>query len=254
MTGTADSAAKPSNLAKLELETLRDDAELIASRRAGKTDRLVVCFSSIGSDPAVNPLPEWKRLAGRDPSDHLLFLADPARSWLNRPGLIEEMAAVIEAEAERVQALRVVAIGHSLGGFSALVMPAFTRIDVAAAFSPQYSIDPAVVPTEWRWEQYRNAIQDFRIHSANDHLRPECLYFVFLGARRREHAQRRQAKALPNLDYYVMAETLHDTPGRMKKAKILDTLIDACFDQNRDRVQELMIKAFDCTRQPVTGE
>ena len=230
--------------AELEVETLRDDALLRVFRRQGMTDRLVLCFSSVGRDPAEAPPIEWQRLAGRNPADHLLFLADPKRSWLNRPGLIEEMVAAIEAEAARVQARRIAAIGLSLGAFSALVLPGFTRIDSVMALSPQYSVDPSVLPMEKRWMNYREAIAEFRIRNASLHFVPECRYFVFVGDHPVERFQRRLMQPLPNLDCYVMKDSLHNTHIRLRQNRLLDPVIDACLDGDADRVRALMAGPF----------
>ena len=239
---------KPAEIAEIPLEILRDDAGLRVMRRAGQSDRMVVCFSSVGAGPDVPPPPEWQRLAGRNPSDHLLFLADPARSWLNRPELIEEMGDTITAESTRLQVRRTAAIGFSLGGFSTLVMPAFAKIDVALALSPQISVDPSVVPEEKRWKLYRDKIAYYRIRSAEDHIQPHCQYFIFLGAHPRERLQRQQVGHHPNLDYYVMANSNHNTQVRLKEAGVLDAVIDACFDGARDRVQQIMAEKFGSAR------
>ncbi|OZA01030.1 MAG: hypothetical protein B7Y02_17950, partial [Rhodobacterales bacterium 17-64-5] len=158
---------------------MRDDAGLRVWRIAGQTRRLVVCFSGVGRGGSRQPQPpEFQRLSALVPRDHLLFIADPARSWLNRPGLIAEITQAIEAEAAAVEAKQVCTLGHSLGGFSALVIPAFTRVDVAVALSPQYAVDPAIVPTEARWQDLRAAIPAFAIGNADDYVRPDPRYFV----------------------------------------------------------------------------
>lgn len=222
-------------------------------RKPGQTDRLVLCFSSVGTDSGEPPPPEWRRrMERRVPQDHLLYLADPTRSWLNRPGLIEQMVDAIQSEAARSGAKRICAIGISMGAFSAMVLAGFTRIDVVVAHSPQYSVDPALVPDEQRWRKFVDAITTFRIRSVADHLQPHCQYFVFLSRHGRELPQRRLIRAQSNLDLYLMSpQAYHNTHLTMRSAGVLDRVTEACFSLKRDQVCDIMEETFGCKPQPV---
>ena len=235
------------------LEVLRDDAGLRLWRMAGETTRLVVCFSGVGADPALPPPPEWQRLAAWAPRDHLLFVADPGRSWLNREGLIAEIVDAIEAEVDRCGATQVCTLGHSMGGFAALVIPAFTPVDAAVALSPQYAVDPAVVPNETRWTSYRDAIPQYRVSNAADHIVADCRYYVFFGRHPREAVQRNLAQARENLELYVMPGTHHNAPQKMKAAGVLDTVIAACFAGKQRVLNKTMGKTLQARRLAVAG-
>lgn len=221
-------------------EPLRDDAGLRVWRIAGETSRLVVCFSGVGVASDASPPPEFQRLAGHTPRDHLLFIADPARSWLNRNGIVAEIVSAIEAEAARIGATQICTLGHSMGGFSALVLPAFTKVDVAVAMSPQYAVDPAIVPAENRWREWRDRIADFHIGDVTPHLQASGQYFVFFGRHPRELVQRERAVARDNLDLFILPHTHHNTSQRMKEAGILDQVLQACFSCDRPTVETLL--------------
>jgi hypothetical protein len=235
------------------LQLLRDDAGLRLWRIRGETGRLVVCFSGVGADPALPPPPEWQRLAAHVPRDHLLFVADPSRTWLNREGLIEEIVDAIEAEVDHTGATQVCTLGHSMGGFSALVIPAFTHVDVAVAMSPQFAADPAVVPNETRWTDYRDAIPVYRVSNAADHIIAGCQYYVFFGRHPREAVQRDLAQAHENLELYVMPGTHHNTPQKMKAAGVLDMVINACFAGKQRVLNKTMGKTLQARRMAVAG-
>jgi hypothetical protein len=227
-------------------QPIRDDAGLRAWRLPGETRRLVVCFSGIGRGGAdAPPPPEFQRLAGRAPRDHLLFIADPARTWLNREGIIDEIKALIESEAAGIDATQICTLGHSLGGYTALVMPAFTKVNVAIALSPQYAVDPGVVPTETRWADLRAAIPAFRIANVEDHIRDTGQYFVFFGRHPREKVQRYLAQPHANLDLYILPRTHHNTPQKMKEAGVLDSVLDACLNLNRRFVEKTIARALN---------
>jgi hypothetical protein len=230
----------PAPVAASALVVLRDDALMRLWRREGMGDRLVVCCSGVGKRDDQLPEAEFNRLAFRDAADHLLFFADPGRTWLNAPGLIEALVQEIEAEAKRVGASEICIVGHSMGAYAAMVLPAFTKIDVAVAFSPQYVVDPALLPEETRWENWRSKIGQFRIASVADHLVPSCQYFVFHGRNRGEAVQRNLVKPLANLDMFVMPGTIHRTPKKLKDFGVLDAVLEACFAKDRPQLFQIM--------------
>lgn len=225
-------------------ECMRNDDRLRVWRVFGETKRLIVCFSGVGRDSMHAPVPEYMRLAGWSPRDHILFIADSQRSWLNKPGLIEDIVALIEAEVVRIGATKVFTLGHSMGGFSAVVIPAFTRVDVAVAMSPQYSLDLRVAPTERRWAKFRAKIAEFRISNAADYLRPDTQYYVFMGSHRVEAPQRELIQPTNNLQLFVMRGVKHDTSQRLKEAGLLDVVLASCFDGLGDQVKSVLKKAF----------
>lgn len=225
------------------LKTVRDDALIRLWRREGQSRRLVVCCSGVGRYDDRLPEAEFNRLAYWQTPDHLLFFADPGRTWLNEPDLIETLAKAIETEVVRTGATKVCMVGHSMGAYAAMVMPAFTKVDIAAAFSPQYAVDPARVPTETRWAEWRTKIKQFRIASVADHLIPSCQYYVFHGQNRKESVQRDLVQPLANLDLFVLPGTYHRTPKRLKQAGIFDDVLAACFSNDRQNLRDIMEKS-----------
>lgn len=229
------------------MEALRQDGDLCVWRIAGASDRLIISMSSSGRLTDATPEPEFMSVAQKN-SDTVLFISDPRRSWLNRPGIVEDIKSVIEAEAARVAATNIAILGHSMGGFSALVMPAFTRIDTAIAFSPQYSVDPAVVPDEKRWMNYREQIQAFRISNADDHLNTTTHYFLFNGRGPIEAPQRKLVRPRPNLEYYVLPGIRHNAAAKMKQAKVMGTILNACFSHRKRALRGIMSETFSARR------
>jgi tetratricopeptide (TPR) repeat protein len=69
-------------------------------------------------------------------------------TWYQQPEMLEAMACVHDATREYA---RVVSYGSSMGGYAALRFAGVAGATAALALSPQYSIDPALVPWEERW-------------------------------------------------------------------------------------------------------
>lgn len=70
--------------------------------------------------------------------------------WYQYPEMPEVLAAVREAISS---AARSMTYGSSMGGYAALRFADGLNVDAALALSPQYSINPALVPFEKRWLQ-----------------------------------------------------------------------------------------------------
>jgi len=76
--------------------------------------------------------------------------------WYQYPDMLRACAAVRQAVAG---AERILTYGSSMGGYAALRLGKAVGATAALALSPQYSIDPAKAPWEWRWNQYKDALR-----------------------------------------------------------------------------------------------
>jgi lysophospholipase L1-like esterase/tetratricopeptide (TPR) repeat protein len=93
--------------------------------------------------------------------------------WYQYPELLDAAAAARELLAGRDC---VVAYGSSMGGYAAIRFGALFGAQLAAAFSPQFSIDPAVAPFEKRWIGDAERI-DFLLERASIAFTPKSLVF-----------------------------------------------------------------------------
>jgi len=230
-----------------ELLTIRpvlETPDLLVWEHQGTSDRLVVCFSGVGPDPEVAPGYEFAQTATGDGKDTVLFIADPKRTWLNGPGLIEKIAALVIEVALRVGARTVCTLGHSMGGYAACVLPGFLKVDVAVAMSPQVSVHPEVVADDPRWMNWREQISQFRVQHVADHVAKGTRYFAFFGTHRREAPQRDRFPTGENIELLLMHSTHHNTAQRMRARGILDTVIQAAFDDRIYRVRRLIRRNF----------
>lgn len=113
--------------------------------RAG-ADTLVIAFASIGHDPARMPEPEFLRLApGHDRA--ALFFSDASRSWASGPGWLDALRAALAATGRGWA--RVVTLGVSMGGVSALRAAEAVPVDAVLAIGPQARLEG-----EGRWAHW----------------------------------------------------------------------------------------------------
>ncbi|HBQ36571.1 MAG TPA: hypothetical protein DD729_07020 [Rhodobacteraceae bacterium] len=140
-----------------------------------------------------------------------------------------------------------------MGGFSALIMPFYMPVRAVAAFSPQFSISPEVVPDEKRWEIYRDRISEIKIPSIKEFLADQTEYYVFHGRHPREAPQREPFPRKANLHHFIMRNTVHNTSQRLKQFGLLSDVIQAAFSRDTPRVTDLLGQALGKKRADETG-
>ena len=240
-------------LPRLEIPLLRQDRRMWVWWHRGSSRRLVVVFSSVGHGPETPPPLEFAQSATAGGRDSAVFIADPQRSWLNAPRLVEEIVEVIEAARDEVGATQTVTMGYSMGGFAALAIGGFVPVDAALAFSPQISIDPVLVPGEKRWMRYRKRIEAIRIRSAAEHMAEGTAHTILMGQSQVEAAQVRLVPEAANTDTFLLPGTGHDSAPRVKAAGILPQVIDLAFSRRGDALAELLSSRMKARRKGVAA-
>jgi pimeloyl-ACP methyl ester carboxylesterase len=238
----------------LDIQLIRDTEVLRAWRYVGQSRRLVVCFSGLGKDQSQPPGYEFSAIATGGGEDHVLYIADPNRSWLNQPGLVDEIVALIDEVKAEAGVTQVVALGHSMGGFSACVLPHFTPVDYVLALSPQVSVHPDIVPDDPRWMTHRAAIDNIDITDVASYLMPDTYYVVVYGRHGREAPQRDRFPNPDHLSLFVMPLTNHNTAARLKGLGLLTDLRDLVFDGRIEEAADLLqsgARAYQLEGDPV---
>jgi len=128
-------------------ELFRSDNLLVRQVAGFGSDVCYVTFASYTDDRRLDrPGFGEEHFTGRG-IDAIHVLSRDNR-WYQHPELDEALRAVAGAVAGYV---RVIAYGSSMGGFAALRYGASCGATVGLALSPQYTVDPAVVPFDRRW-------------------------------------------------------------------------------------------------------
>ncbi len=93
----------------------------------------MVSVSGVGKVRRAEQPIEFFRIAGGDEENHVLFVNDVSRSWLNGPEVAELIMDTIRAVANYIKADQIVLIGNSMGGTMALHLAALMKVDVVVA-------------------------------------------------------------------------------------------------------------------------
>ncbi|MEO1139489.1 MAG: alpha/beta hydrolase [Pseudomonadota bacterium] len=228
----------------LDIKEFHQVNSLVSWLYQGTGDRLVVVFSGIGKDHQdVQPY-EFAQSATGGGAHSVLYISDTARSWLNRAGIIDDIQALVKKAKAQTGASKVATLGHSMGGFSAAVMAKPLGADNAICLSPQNSVHPEIAGDDPRWQAFRDSIAAFDIRGVEEHLDDVPVYTVLFGRHGRETPQRDRFPIRDNVDFFVMKNTVHNTPMRLKQAGLLDTFITAAANGRRRKVRQMMFEQF----------
>jgi hypothetical protein len=227
-------------LPQLPLHLVHDDDGLRVTRTDGTSGCLVVSFSGIGADARPCPEEEFIMTATDEGRHPTLYVMDKRQSWMNAPGLMEQIVVIIEAEAARCGATTICTMGNSMGGFMALLLPYFTDVDHALALSPQYSVDAAVNPDEWRWAEYIGRIETFLHPTLEGRFTDRTQYTVVHGGHRRERPQVTAFPRHPSIAHFIRPGLAHGVAKFLKEMQVQRPLAQAVFEGRRRRVRILM--------------
>lgn len=201
------------------------DPPLYLDYLPGRSGLLVLAFTGVGDDKEVVPTPEATRLTGWDGENHVLFISDASRSWMNAPGLVEKLCAAVDALVERIKPTRVVAFGNSMGGTSALIFAGLRRLNAVLAIVPQYSVRRDLVPEERRWMQFRERISAWP-HPAVPRLSADQGDIMVLhGGKASEIIHARRFRCGPGIDHYVVPQYGHALARCLKQTRHLRPLM-----------------------------
>lgn len=192
---------------------------------SGDTDVAVVAFSGVGMELSRIPRAEFVTTL-RGTTHSQLFVVDRARSWYNATAA--DIIAVLAPLLARYR--KVVTLGNSMGGFGAVYFASrLPKVRSAIAFSPQFSVQAAIVPGERRWGEYRSGIASWTVRHAMEGagVDPELLLFFGPEEQRddrhralfREHATGRTA-------IFDILGARHGTARRLKRAGLLGAVLD----------------------------
>jgi hypothetical protein len=154
-----------------------DNERLRITHYAGSDGDAVVSFAGVGLKMDGIPQEEFVRSLAFTKKDHF-FVIDKRRTWYN------DTADEITVEmTDRLTTYRkVFTLGNSMGGFGAVYFGSlFPNCERAIAFSPQFSVNPAIVPWECRWQEFRSAITKWCIPDALSSITPKLRSFLFFG-------------------------------------------------------------------------
>lgn len=205
---------------------------------------LVMVFSSIGHDPDRMPEPEFRQMAVRG-GRGALFIRDASRSWANAPEFDSVVRSALRHAMSRQKVTRIVAMGVSMGAFSALAAATQLPIDAVLAIGPQFSIDPAVLD-EPRWRDQAQRIGMFRRPVCPLPTRP---WICLMHGLADDGVQAMSFPPQRGVDHILFDGITHGRLGPHLKQMGLQGLVDALVTGDRRRLLRIATAAGGRRRQ-----
>ena len=204
-------------------------------RPVASAGTLVIAFASIGHDPARMPAPEFSRLAP-GPDRAALFFSDQSRSWASAPGWADALRQAVDATGQAWA--RIVTLGVSMGGISALRAAEVLTVEAVLALGPQSRLE-----SETRWARW----------TAGRTIPPAPLpagpWIVLAHGLADDAAQASGFSARRGVDHLLFPGITHAALGTHLKAHGLAGMIDALAAGDRRRLLRIAQAAGGIRRQ-----
>lgn len=218
------------------VKTIVHDGPLRVLYAPGRNDTLVISCSGVGTARKTPPPPEFFAMATAKGDNHVMFVIDESRSWLNRPGMAERLIATIEEVAVQSGAARLVGVGNSMGATMLLHLSRDVAFDTILALTPQYSVDPSIVPEERRWRFFRRRIGRFRYPTVAG-LRPErTAYFILHGDDTDELRHALRFPTYQGVSHCILPGYGHRLARKLKRQGALPTLVNLAIEGRHHRL------------------
>jgi hypothetical protein len=206
----------------------------------GRSYTLVVSFAGVGNTRAKEPPEEFFKIASNNGENHVLFISDISRSWLNAKGMAGAIVKTIEDTAKRIEAKHVTAIGNSMGATMALHISRMLTFDTVVALVPQFSVDPEIVPEEKRWMYFRKRIEKHIFPRVEGLPENNTLFFIVHGGSEDEQVHSRLFPQGPNIAHFILPDHDHNLAKVLHKKGQLGTIIKLGIAAKRWRFRKII--------------
>ena len=234
-----------------ELLVRHGPIEVLHLAPEGAGDDLVISFASIGHDPSRPPSPEFLATAigrgGRGPGRRALFIQDADRSWGTAPEFATALREAVDMLAARAPIARVALVGMSMGACMALRASHLVAADAVLAFGPQWSLSPAVIPGETRWQPWSQALTACGPLGCMPPDGTATSLIAHGGRDDMDHAMAYPTS--PTVDHLIFPDQDHSgLVAHLKARGSLPGLIEAALDADRRRMLRILASAGGINR------
>jgi pimeloyl-ACP methyl ester carboxylesterase len=210
----------------------------------GSGRRLVVALAGVGTQRSLPPPPEFPGTATMRGENHVMFLADDSRSWMNAPGAADTIVRLIEEYRAAHGIDEVVALGNSMGGFAALRLAELTEIRTAIAFAPQFSMQRELVPEEHRWQYHAGRIGHWRFADVGRLDTPGTRYFILHGDAPEEAWHWLRFPWRPQVNHFILGGQGHNVARLLQKRRLLAQVVELSMLHKPRMVRRLLQRTF----------
>lgn len=222
------------------IDTVLQDEELMLRWLPGSTRRMVVVFTGVKAGFGGAPLDEFAGSASDSGHNNVLFVTDRRATWFAAPGLWRRIVKLIRYLRKTEGIEEVVTLGNSMGGYGALLLPHALRVRRAIAFSPQLTMDRALID-DTRWPDIQKRFGAPSVRNVGETFADtRTQYYLTAGGGCREDVEHLGfAPEISRVHRFVLPKGRHNIAGALKDAGILHEVIGALIRGRRTRVEAL---------------
>ncbi|EPX77535.1 alpha/beta fold hydrolase [Litoreibacter arenae] len=233
----------------LEFDLLHDAHPLRIEAVAGESSRLIVSFTSVGTERDKWPPKEFVGLASQDGRNHVICVTDISRCWMNAKGMADLILSKISDYVLDHTITEVMAIGTSMGAYNALILGRKMPLSRIICFTPQYSVHPEVLPDEKRWWWFRKQITVWP-HKQMDKLpKPPVPIYIFHGDTPDERMHWQRFPQAEHVKHYIFTGADHNFVRNLKGANTLNYIVTAAINNKVGRLNKVVQRAGGMRRE-----
>ncbi|WP_299193357.1 hypothetical protein [uncultured Litoreibacter sp.] len=233
---------------QLDFQLMHQDDRLRVEVAPGRSGRLMVSFTSVGTERDQWPPKEFVKQASQDGRNHLICITDKSRCWMNHTGMDQTILRLVADYVAQHEVRNIMTLGVSMGAFNALVFGRLMPVQRVIAFAPQFSVHPDIVPEETRWTFFRNQITDWRYRALDKLPKRPAKIYMFHGDSRDEQHHWRQFPTAPNLRHYIFAGRDHNFVRQLKSENLLPKIMISAIRDDAQRMDEIVRSASGMER------
>jgi hypothetical protein len=237
----------------LEFQLLDDTHPLRVEAARGSGRRLMVSFTSVGTDRDTWPPKEFIKLCSNKGENHVIFITDISRCWMNSKGMDKRLTTLISDYIMDHGITSIAAIGVSMGAFNALVLGKLMPVSPIIAFAPQYSVHPEIIPDEDRWMFFRKQITDWPYPEMDTLPGPRSNIFMFHGDSEDERRHWQRFPREEHAKHYIFPGGDHSFASKLKSAGVLQKIARAAINNKPGRMNKVIARAGGLRREDYQG-
>lgn len=238
---------------RLRFEMILDEHPLRIEAAKGSSRRLMVSFTSVGTEREKWPPKEFIGIASQQGKNHVICVTDISRCWMNAEGMARKVVTTISDYILDNGITNLMTMGVSMGAYNALLLGQMMPVQRVIAFAPQYSVHPEVMPDEKRWWFFRKQIEKWPHREMNKLPRDPAKVFIFHGDTADERMHWKKFPSAENVKHYIFSGADHNFVLRLKENDTLRKITVAAINNRIGRMGKVVARAGGLRREDYDG-
>ena len=170
-----------------------------------------------------------------------IFIIDKQSSYGNKI----DMNEIADLIAPIVNGRKTNAIGYCMGGFLAIDMSRYIKIESVVAITPQWSIHPSILPEDSYLNVFTKRVDSWKIVDLSQSFNDTTNYFIFNSNDGDDQYQIRFFPSIDNLKIFEFGPAFgHDLPEALNDGTLESLMLD-CVYGNSDLVSGFISSYYE---------